>query len=131
MASNGQVSNAVLMGIVPSVAADAEHRKPGWQRELAGHPAKAGSVITIYVSGLGQTNPPGDDGLVNANPLPVPLAAVTVYFPATPSAVTPQFLGAAAGNDRRNHAGERTGASYCPRVWNNPTNRNRGELCWR
>ena len=54
-------------------------------------------MITIYVSGLGQTSPPGADGLLNANPLPVPLAAVTVYFPATPSAVTPQFLGAAAG----------------------------------
>ena len=97
VASNGQLSNAVKMGIVPSAPQVLSIVNQDGTLNSPDHPAKAGSVITIYVSGLGQTSPPGADGLLNANPLPVPLAAVTVYFPAKPSAVTPQFLGAAAG----------------------------------
>jgi uncharacterized protein (TIGR03437 family) len=97
VSSNGQLSNAVLTGIVPSSPQILTVVNQDGSVNSAAHPAEAGSVITLYVSGLGQTNPPGDDGLVNASPLPVPLAAVTVYFPATSSVVTPQFVAAAAG----------------------------------
>ena len=94
---NGQISNAVLTGIVPSSPQVLTILNQDGTVNSAAHPAKAGSVIMLYVSGLGQTNPPGDDGLINGNPLPFPLAAVTVYFPVTPSAITPQFVGAAPG----------------------------------
>jgi uncharacterized protein (TIGR03437 family) len=97
VSSGGQMSNAVLTGIVPSSPQVLNILNQDGTVNSADHPAKAGSVIVLYVSGLGQTNPPGDDGLTNGNPLPVPLAPVTVYFPATPSAVTPQFVGAAPG----------------------------------
>jgi uncharacterized protein (TIGR03437 family) len=97
VSSNGQMSNAVLTGIVPTSPQVLNIVNQDGTVNSAGNPAKAGSVIMLYVSGLGQTNPPGDDGLVNASPLPVPLAAVTVYFPVMPSAVTPQFVGAAPG----------------------------------
>jgi uncharacterized protein (TIGR03437 family) len=97
VSSNGQTSNAVLTGIVPSSPQILSILNQDGSVNSAANPAKAGSVIMLYVSGLGQTNPPGDDGLVNASPLPVPLAAVTVYFPGTPSAVAPQFVGAAPG----------------------------------
>jgi len=97
VSSNGQVSNAVLTGIVPTSPQVLNVVNQDGTVNSADHPAKAGSVIMLYVSGLGQTNPQGDDGLTNGNPLPVPLAAVTVYFPVTPSAVTPQFVGAAPG----------------------------------
>ena len=96
--SNGQISNAVEMGIVTTAPQILSIVNQDGSMNSADHPAKAGSVITVYVSGLGQTNPPGDDGLLNASPLPVPQTPVTVYFPATPSAaVAPQFLAAAAG----------------------------------
>jgi uncharacterized protein (TIGR03437 family) len=95
--SNGQMSNSVLTGIVPSSPQILSILNQDGSVNSAANPAKAGSVIMLYVSGLGQTNPPGDDGLVNASPLPVPLAGVTVYFPVSPSAVTPQFVGAAPG----------------------------------
>ena len=97
VSSNGQMSNTVLTGIVTSSPQVLSVLNQDGSVNSANHPAKAGSVIMLYVSGLGQMNPPGDDGLVNASPLPVPLAPVTVYFPTTPSAVTPQFVGAAAG----------------------------------
>jgi uncharacterized protein (TIGR03437 family) len=87
----------VLTGIVPTSPQVLNVVNQDGTVNSADHPAKAGSVIMLYVSGLGQTNPQGDDGLTNGNPLPVPLAAVTVYFPVTPSAVTPQFVGAAPG----------------------------------
>jgi uncharacterized protein (TIGR03437 family) len=93
VSSSGQTSNAVLMGIVPSSPQILSIVNQDGSVNSADHPAKVGSVIAIYVSGLGQTNPPGDDGLLNASPLPVPLAAVTVYFPA--GSVAPQFVGAA------------------------------------
>ncbi len=97
VSSNAQVSNVAQMGIVPSAPQVLSIVNQDGSMNSADRPAKAASVITLYVSGLGQTNPAGADGLVNAAPLPVPLAPVTVYFPATPSAVTPQFMAAAAG----------------------------------
>jgi uncharacterized protein (TIGR03437 family) len=97
VSANGQTSNAALTGIVPSAPEILSILNQDGSVNSADHPAKAGSVITLYVSGLGQTNPQGDDGLVNASPLPVPLVPVTVSFPVTPFTVTPQFVGAAPG----------------------------------
>jgi len=94
--ANGQRSNSVLMGIVGEAPQILAVANSDGTTNSAAHPAKLGSTITFYVSGLGQTNPPGDDGLTNAPPLPVPVAPVTVYFPG-PGAVTPQFAGAAPG----------------------------------
>ncbi len=41
------------------------------------HPAKAGDYVTVYVTGAGQTDPPGQNGAPAAAPLPVPKAPVT------------------------------------------------------
>ena len=41
-------------------------------------PAKAGSVVQLYATGFGQTNPSGQDGLPNAVPLPLPVLPVSV-----------------------------------------------------
>jgi uncharacterized protein (TIGR03437 family) len=95
--SGGQVSNGVKIGVVSSALQVLNIVNQDGSANSADHPAKAGSVITLYLSGLGETNPPGADGLVNTSPLPVPLTAVTVYFPTTPSAIAPQFVGGAPG----------------------------------
>jgi uncharacterized protein (TIGR03437 family) len=59
------------------------------------NPAAPGSVITVYVSGLGQTSPPSLDGKITTAPAPVPLAPVTAFV-AGVQAETP-FVAAAMG----------------------------------
>jgi trimeric autotransporter adhesin len=42
------------------------------------NPAKAGSIVTLFITGAGATNPPSTDGVLAAVPLPQPVAPVTV-----------------------------------------------------
>lgn len=44
------------------------------------NPAKIGSVVTLYATGEGQTSPPGIDGKLGAEPLPVPVLPVSVVI---------------------------------------------------
>jgi len=98
VAANGQVSNAVAMSVSPSAPQILSVINQDGTLNSAQHPAKVGSVVTLYVSGLGETNPPSADGLTNAPPLAVPVAQVIVYLPTTSaSIVIPQFSGAAPG----------------------------------
>ncbi len=62
----------------------------------AKNPAAADSVISIYATGEGQTNPPGKDGVINANalPLPAPDLKVSVEINGEPAEVT--YAGAGA-----------------------------------
>ena len=46
----------------------------------AGNATAAGQVITLFVTGAGQTTPPGVDGKLGADPLPRPVAPVTVMI---------------------------------------------------
>jgi uncharacterized protein (TIGR03437 family) len=43
----------------------------------AAHPIKIGSYISLYITGAGQTNPPGADGAPGAVPYPLPTLGVT------------------------------------------------------
>ena len=92
---NGQRSNPVRMGVVASVAQILSVVNQDGTVNSADHPAKSGSMISVFVSGLGQTNPPAADGLTNAPPLPVPLAPI--FVSAAGTMITPQFFGAAPG----------------------------------
>jgi uncharacterized protein (TIGR03437 family) len=93
--ANGQRSNAVQIGVTSSMPQILSVANQDNTMNGASNPAKAGSVITLYVTGFGQTNPPGVDGLTNAAPLPVPLASVTVFLPGI--TIPPQFVGGAPG----------------------------------
>jgi len=57
------------------------------------HPAAPGSVVTLYLTGAGQTNPGGVDGFVNQNPatLSRPILPVTAEIGGIPAAV--QYVG--------------------------------------
>lgn len=44
----------------------------------AANPAARGSIISLFATGTGQTNPPGTDGKPAAPPLPAPVLPVTV-----------------------------------------------------
>ncbi len=67
----------------------------------ASNPAPAGSVMTLYVSGAGQTVPPSVNGQVNAFPLPAAPGPVQIQFnglnPDNSSALAVTFAGAAPG----------------------------------
>ncbi|HEX4138650.1 MAG TPA: IPT/TIG domain-containing protein [Bryobacteraceae bacterium] len=60
-------------------------------------PAKAGSIVTLYVTGEGQTNPSGIDGKPASAPLPAPVLSVYVilneqYVPVTYAGGAPGFV---------------------------------------
>jgi uncharacterized protein (TIGR03437 family) len=66
----------------------------------AGHPANAGDVVTLYITGAGQTNPasvngkPGGDGS-SGNPFLLPLLPISVSVGG--KSATVQFAGGAPG----------------------------------
>jgi uncharacterized protein (TIGR03437 family) len=59
-------------------------------------PAAAGSVVVLWGTGEGLTDPPGVDGRPAANVLPKPVAPVSVTIGGFPASV--QYAGAAPGN---------------------------------
>jgi uncharacterized protein (TIGR03437 family) len=61
----------------------------------AARPAKVGDYLQLYITGAGQTNPAGTDGLINAAPLPVPIGAVKVTIGGQTAIVN--FAGGAPG----------------------------------
>jgi uncharacterized protein (TIGR03437 family) len=63
----------------------------------ASNPAKFGSVIVLYVTGLGQTTPPSVDGLVNSAPFSVPNVPVSAYVTGNQGSSPPQAVVSAPG----------------------------------
>lgn len=62
----------------------------------ASNAAKAGSYISLYVTGAGQTNPGGTDGHLATVPLPLPLLPVTVTIGG--QSATVNYAGASPGS---------------------------------
>ena len=62
----------------------------------AASPAKIGDYVQLYITGVGQTNPSGSDGVINAAPLPVPVADVKVTIGGKTANVN--FAGGAPGS---------------------------------
>ena len=62
----------------------------------AASPAKVGDYVQLYITGVGQTNPSGTDGVINAAPLPVPVADVKVTIGGKTATVN--FAGGAPGS---------------------------------
>lgn len=67
----------------------------------ATNPAKAGSVVSLYLSGAGQTNPPSQNGPVNTFPLAAPAMPIPVEWTGNdsnkPTILPVTFAGAAPG----------------------------------
>jgi uncharacterized protein (TIGR03437 family) len=59
------------------------------------HPASSGQVVALFITGAGQTNPPGTNGLLAAVPLPIPLLPVSVAIGG--KSATIQYDGASPG----------------------------------
>jgi uncharacterized protein (TIGR03437 family) len=95
--SNGQRSNGFRVTVQPSAPQIMSIANQDGTPNSAGNPARAGSVIAVYVSGLGETTPLSVDGLVNAAPLPVPLVPVSVFVPGGTPGSPPDAVSAAIG----------------------------------
>ncbi len=83
----GQGSNAVSAAIAPAAPAlftldfsgKGQAAAVNQDNSINGpsHPAKAGSYVSLYLTGGGQTNPPGSDGAQIVLPFPQPALPVT------------------------------------------------------
>jgi uncharacterized protein (TIGR03437 family) len=60
-----------------------------------GSPAKPGSVVTIWATGEGVTDPPGIDGRPAVDALPKPVAPITVQIGGLPASI--EYAGTAPG----------------------------------
>jgi uncharacterized protein (TIGR03437 family) len=61
----------------------------------AANPAKAGSIVTLFITGAGATNPPSQDGTFATVPLPLPVATVTAAIGG--KSATINYAGASPG----------------------------------
>jgi uncharacterized protein (TIGR03437 family) len=90
---NGQTSNAYTVSVLqqnPDILAVANS---DWTANTPTNPAKSGSQVVIFLTGLGQTIPASSDGAINQLPPAQPqiMPAITVE----PVAGTVTFIGAA------------------------------------
>jgi uncharacterized protein (TIGR03437 family) len=91
----GQTSNSFAAAVVSQQVSILAVSNSDGTGNSASNTAQVGSVVTLYLSGVGQTNPAGVDGGVNANSTISPRAMPIVYVNGT--VVQPAFLGAAPG----------------------------------
>lgn len=98
---NGVKSNPVLVSVARQVLQILGVFNEDFTFNTPSNPAKAGSIMTLYLSGAGQTNPPSQDGQVNAAPLaalssPVQIKWDSIDFKTTTIPAI-SFAGAAPG----------------------------------
>lgn len=102
---NGQQSTAVSLPVADTAPAlftaastgqgQAAVLNEDGSANSAGSPAAAGSIVVLYATGAGQTNPPGVDGAIATAPFATPLLPVTVSIDGNPARVV--YAGAAPG----------------------------------
>ena len=86
--NQGQTSAPVTVNVAPSAPAVFTLNSSGTGQAVAfnsdkslnsgSNPAKAGSIVTLFITGAGATNPPSQDGSFAAVPLPLPVGTVSV-----------------------------------------------------
>lgn len=92
---DGQNSTPVRIAVAPVMRYILSIINQDGTVKSSANPAPQGSVVTMYVTGLGLTSPLSQDGSVSAPPLPVPVAPVSVSL--NGNQVQPQFVAAADG----------------------------------
>src|SRR5260370_41544960 len=70
---NDVKSNAVQVAVTGIALQLLEVLNADGSVNSASNPAAAGSAMALYLSGVGQTDPPSQDGQVNAAPLAAPV----------------------------------------------------------
>jgi uncharacterized protein (TIGR03437 family) len=88
----GTLSNPVQVLVTSTVLQILGVFNEDFSPNSTSNPAKAGSPMSLYVAGIGQTNPPSRDGQVNATPPEA--ASMSIQLPADLSIT---FFGSAPG----------------------------------
>jgi uncharacterized protein (TIGR03437 family) len=78
--SGGSLSNAVRVPVTPTAVAILAVVNQDGTANSQDRPAAPGSVLTLYVAGLGPTDPPTADGTINGAGSAAPKASVTVQI---------------------------------------------------
>jgi uncharacterized protein (TIGR03437 family) len=97
----GQLSAAASFAVAPTAPGIFKLGSASWVLNQDGsvnfsaNPAAAGSIIVIYATGAGQTNPAGVDGSLAAAPYPAPVQMVSVTIGGANATVL--YAGAAPG----------------------------------
>ena len=91
----GQLSNPITLPVVPQNIDVFAIANPDGSLNSASNPAPVNGVVTLYLTGAGQTVPPSTDGALNLAPLPVPAIVPAVTVNRVPE--VPTFFGAAPG----------------------------------
>lgn len=99
---NGTPSNSVLIGqAAQSIEVLGIYNDPDFSANSASSPAPPGSTITLYIAGVGQTNPAMQDGQVVEPPYASPGVPIQVEYPNGPGGVLANaqitYAGAAPG----------------------------------
>jgi uncharacterized protein (TIGR03437 family) len=91
---NGQATNAYTVGVYPQNVDILAIVNSDWSVNSPSNPAKPGSLVVIFLTGLGQTVPASSDGAINQVP-PAQLQTMpSIFFQYAP--VDVNFIGAAA-----------------------------------
>jgi len=100
IAYNGVKSNVVQVGVNATELQILGIFNEDFSTNSASHPAKAGSVITLYVAGIGQSDPPSQDGQINITGASPAAPLQVAWIINNPNGNTPlpiTFAGAAPG----------------------------------
>ena len=97
---NGVQSNPVRVAVTGTVLQILGVFNEDFSPNSESHPAQAGSVMSLYLAGAGQTNPPSQDGQINAAPLAAPGMPIQLRWfandPNNAMALPVTFAGAAS-----------------------------------
>ncbi len=96
----GRLTNKISVPVVPSVpgiftldasgSGQAAVLNQDWTVNRPPQPAPRGSVVMVFLTGAGQTTPPGDEGAINTDPWPVPTLPVEAMIgPLTTGTLAP------------------------------------------
>jgi uncharacterized protein (TIGR03437 family) len=80
VSNGGQRSNTVIVGVPATLPRILSIVNADGTANSAERPAKLGSTVAVYLSGLGVTTPQSTDGLTNTAPFPAPAVPVSVYL---------------------------------------------------
>jgi uncharacterized protein (TIGR03437 family) len=98
---DGVESNAVQVAVTPVNLQILGVFNGDYSPNSASNPAQAGSTMILYLAGAGQTNPPSQDGQIDAAPLAGPGAPILIQpyptDPNNPTVLPVSFAGAAPG----------------------------------
>ena len=95
---NGAKSNPVQVAVIGAALQILGVFNADFSPNSASNPAPAGSVMSLYLAGAGQTNPPSQDGQVNAAPLAAPGMPIQLRsFDNNPTILPVTFAGTALG----------------------------------